>query len=629
MPKGEIPVANVFPEHRDIARSFKFEKFNAMQKRLIPALLHSKDSIVVSAPTGAGKTAIFSLGFVSMVISIRKRISAEGSRFQSGLQKAVYIAPLKALVRERIHDWKSRYNKLGLKVLELTGDSAAEFQGSHYMREIDRADFLIATPEKLESVSRRFNAESKGLLSTISLLMVDEVHMLSDARGAVLEACISRIKRISDKPECKGMPIASLRIIAASATLSNGEDVAAWLSTPTQKCLYHQFGPEHRPCPLSLHVAGIKSFRNNDFLFDKNICKQLPPVIFKHSSGKPSLVFCATRKKAEEAARLMHTECDDGSVYGTVEGASRDQRRSSVLFPSAGRGHETRTDLTPKPGGINVQTLAHAKRLQDLSSRLENVELRRLVLSATAFHHAEMSISDRALISDAYKRGDILVLCCTSSLSMGINLPAHLVVVLNVKRYEKGGYTQYTRNELLQMIGRAGRKGFDTHGVAVIMCQDALASQMSRLNVPIAVESCLHAATVTHLNSEITLENVNSIDQAVEWMKSTFFYTRVLINPGFYKVSSYHSMVKSKKRKIAETDEQGSSCSSHSEIDSLILTKLKADLKWLSDRGLILWNSDKTFASTELGRMACRSYLSPKTVSCILSLTKHIYDELR
>ena len=56
--------------------------------------------------------------------------------------------------------------------------------------------------------------------------------------------------------------------------------------------------------PISgLHVRGVRSFRNNDFLFDKNICKELPPIIFQYSDGKPSLVFCATRRKAEEAAR--------------------------------------------------------------------------------------------------------------------------------------------------------------------------------------------------------------------------------------------------------------------------------------------------------------------------------------
>ena len=62
-----------------------------------------------------------------------------------------------------------------------------------------------------------------------------------------------------------------------------------------------------------------------------------------------------------------------------------------------------------------MQTMAHAKRLRALSNQLDNSELRRLVLSATAFHHAEVSMSDRDLIFQAYKRGDILCLCATTS----------------------------------------------------------------------------------------------------------------------------------------------------------------------------------------------------------------------
>jgi len=228
-----------------------------------------------------------------------------------------------------------------------------------------------------------------------------------------------------------------------------------------------------------------------------------------------------------------------------------------------------------------------------------------------------------------------LCLCATTSLAMGVNLPAHLVVILNVKRYAVGGYKQYTRNEILQMTGRAGRKGFDTEGVAVLVCQESVASSLRNLDVPIAVESCLHEATVTHLNSEIALENVNSIDQADEWLKSTFFYTRVLVNPRHYNISSFGTKQKKKGQRSSSSSSSPSSSSSSSsvshifddsddeddgagagsDIGSLLLTKLRADLNWLSDRGLVLWNSDTTFATTELGRMACRSYISPKTVS--------------
>ena len=213
--------------------------------------------------------------------------------FQPGKRKAVYIAPMRSLVSERKADWQSRFRSLGLRTVELSGDSI-EKEGMGYMQKVSESDIIITTPEKLDSVSRRFTAESKSLLASITLLMVDEIHLLADDRGAVLESIVTRIKRLSQHDEVQNMPVANLRIIAASATLPNLNDIATWLSTPLNKCEPFAFGEEYRPCPLQLHVHGVSSFRNNDFLFDKNIHKELPDIVRMHNDGRPSLVFCNT-----------------------------------------------------------------------------------------------------------------------------------------------------------------------------------------------------------------------------------------------------------------------------------------------------------------------------------------------
>ena len=91
---------------------------------------------------------------------------------------------MRSLVAERKKDWQQRFRTLGLRVVELSGDSF-EKEGAAYMEKVHESDIIITTPEKLDAVSRRFTADSKALLASVTLLMVDEIHLLADDRGAV------------------------------------------------------------------------------------------------------------------------------------------------------------------------------------------------------------------------------------------------------------------------------------------------------------------------------------------------------------------------------------------------------------------------------------------------------------
>lgn len=88
---------------------------------------------------------------------------------------------------------------------------------------------------------------------------------------------------------------------------------------------------------------------------------------------------------------------------------------------------------------------------------------------------------DRQLVEDGFRRGIITSLFSTSSLSMGVNLPAHLVIIKGTKRFIQGNVTEYDESEILQMIGRAGRPQFDESGVAVIMTRDKDRQKFERL----------------------------------------------------------------------------------------------------------------------------------------------------
>jgi ATP-dependent DNA helicase HFM1/MER3 len=102
--------------------------------------------------------------------------------------KAIYICPLKALCEERYNDWAAKLNPLGLRVEMVTGDTMSSDVN------LDNIDLVVTTPEKWDSMTRRWNASKSlnGAMDTIGLLMVDEVHILGDDRGACLEGTVTR-----------------------------------------------------------------------------------------------------------------------------------------------------------------------------------------------------------------------------------------------------------------------------------------------------------------------------------------------------------------------------------------------------------------------------------------------------
>ena len=100
--------------------------------------------------------------------------------------KAVYVAPLKALARERVRDWTPKFRAIGLSVEELTGDSAPD------QRALKKADVLITTPEKWDGVTRQF--QKRDYARDAALMILDEVHLLGEDRGPVLEALVSRAR---------------------------------------------------------------------------------------------------------------------------------------------------------------------------------------------------------------------------------------------------------------------------------------------------------------------------------------------------------------------------------------------------------------------------------------------------
>ena len=160
----------------------------------------------------------------------------------------------------------------------------------------------------------------------------------------------------------------------------------------------------------------------NVYLFEKTLDEKVADVVRRFSDQKQVLIFCPTKKGAEVLSALLAS---------------------------------------------NLPRFTKAST----SCRFYDEKLQNLVSKGFAFHHAGIPPDDRTNVEDLYLKGNIQVLCATSTLAHGVNLPAHLVIIRGTNQWKGGqtGYEKLPRSMVTQMIGRAGRPGLDDSGVAVVM----------------------------------------------------------------------------------------------------------------------------------------------------------------
>lgn len=449
---------------------YSFSHFNPIQTQIFHILYHSDNNVLLGAPTGSGKT-------IAAELAMLRLFNTQPD------MKVIYIAPLKAIVRERMNDWRKHLvSQLGKQMVEMTGDYTPDLMA------LLSADIIISTPEKWDGISR--NWHSRSYVTKVGLVILDEIHLLGADRGPILEVIVSRMRYISSQTE------RAVRFVGLSTALANASDLADWLGVG--EIGLFNFKPSVRPVPLEVHIQGYPGKYYCPRMNSMN--KPAYAAICTHSPTKPVIIFVSSRRQTRLTALDL------------IQFAASDEHPRQFL---------TMTEEV----------------LQMVLSQVTDQNLRHTLQFGIGLHHAGLNERDRSLVEELFANNKIQVLVCTSTLAWGVNLPAHLVIIKGTEYYDGKAkrYADFPITDILQMMGRAGRPQYDQHGKAVILVHEPKKSFYKKfLYEPFPVESSLREQLHEHINAEIVTGTICHKEDAMHYLTWTYLFRRLMVNPAYY-----------------------------------------------------------------------------------------------
>ncbi|MGA4507684.1 DEAD/DEAH box helicase [Propionibacteriaceae bacterium G1746] len=444
--------------------------------------------VLVAAPTGAGKTVV---GEFAVFCALQ-----QGS-------KCFYTTPIKALSNQKFHDLVERHGAENVGLL--TGDTSVNGE----------APIVVMTTEVLRNM---IYADSRTL-DNLGYVVMDEVHYLADKfRGAVWEEVILGLaERVS--------------LVSLSATVSNAEEFGAWLDEVRGDVAVVL--SERRPVPLYQHVLAGRQLYDL-FSGDAPTAVALPsrtapdanPELVKLAKsetrgqrddrraprgrsgrgkqstrgsgrfgGAASRLDSRSRERGEDGPRLVP------SRWGAVITLERANLLPAIVFIFSRAGCDGAVRQLVG-SGARLTTPAEAARLERIAARhTEGLSIHdRQVLDydffldalqrGVAAHHAGILPAFKAIVEEGFAAGLIKVVYATETLALGINMPARTVMIEKLVKYNGEAHVDITPGEYTQLTGRAGRRGIDVEGHAVVMWQPgidprAVAGLASRRTYPL------------------------------------------------------------------------------------------------------------------------------------------------
>ena len=412
--------------------------------------------VLVCAPTGAGKTVV---GEFAVHLAL------------AGGTKCFYTTPIKALSNQKHAELTARYGAQNVGLL--TGDTAIN----------SSAPVVVMTTEVLRNMLYANSTTLDGL----SHVVMDEVHYLADRfRGAVWEEVILHLPQ-------------DVRLVSLSATVSNAEEFGAWITEVRGST--EVIVDEHRPVPLWQHMlVGRRLFD----LFDTKALRTA------QESGQKNLVLDADLVRYVKQRESLDRSFEPGinsrtgrrtGGRGRPQATRRPIPRPDVIALLDAEGllpaitfvfsrsgcEQALTQCLRSPVVLTDQAQAEEigrivdKHVAEFSPAdldlLGYEEWRAALLRGFAAHHAGMLPAFRHAVEELFVKGLVRAVFATETLALGINMPARTVVLERLVKYNGESHVELTPGEYTQLTGRAGRRGIDIEGHAVVLWQTGVRPQ--------------------------------------------------------------------------------------------------------------------------------------------------------
>ncbi|MDJ0343770.1 DEAD/DEAH box helicase [Streptomyces sp. H10-C2] len=410
--------------------------------------LEAGSGVLVAAPTGSGKTIV---GEFAVHLAL-----TEG-------RKCFYTTPIKALSNQKFSDLVKRYgaDKVGL----LTGDNSVNGD----------APVVVMTTEVLRNMLYAGSSALDGL----GYVVMDEVHYLSDRfRGAVWEEVIIHLPQ-------------SVTLVSLSATVSNAEEFGDWLDTVRGST--EVIVSEHRPVPLWQHVLAGK--RMYDLFEEKEGADETarlevnPDLVRLARMENQRTVHPRDRNKRGYEADRERERRSSGRVWtpsraDVIERLDAEGLLPAITFIFSRAGCESAVQQCLY-AGLRLNSDENRERVraivQERTKAIPDEDLHVLryfewlegLERGVAAHHAGMLPTFKEVVEELFLKGLVKAVFATETLALGINMPARSVVLEKLVKWNGETHADITPGEYTQLTGRAGRRGIDVEGHAVVLWQRA------------------------------------------------------------------------------------------------------------------------------------------------------------
>lgn len=397
------------------------------------AAIDAGRGVLVAAPTGSGKTVV---GEFAIFTALHQG------------KKCFYTTPIKALSNQKFAELSARYGERNIGLL--TGDNSINSE----------APIVVMTTEVL----RNMLYSGSSTLNNLAFVVMDEVHYLADrSRGAVWEEVIIHL------PE-------SVSVVALSATVSNAEEFGQWLAT--LRGATDVVVEEHRPVPLWQHVmAGQQLY---DLFIDPGQLVVNPELVSLTRLGLRN-----ARQRSDRHDRRNQRSSLTPKRYEVIERLEREHLLPAIYFLFSRAGCEDAVEQILRSGlRLTDSTERHSIKSQvlELTRDLPDDDLIALGFDSwldglergVAAHHAGLLPRFKEIVESLFQQGLLKVVFATETLALGINMPARSVVLERLVKWNGEAHVDLSPGEYTQLTGRAGRRGIDIEGHAVVLWQNDL-----------------------------------------------------------------------------------------------------------------------------------------------------------